>query len=136
MYIFAINKNQKKMAIEISGKLSQLLPLQTGTGKNGEWKKQEFVIETDDQFPKKICMNLWGDKIDELKNVTIGQTINASVNIESREYNGRWYTDIKVWKLDIASAGVGPQGGAPAITSDPEFINNLVTENEGDDLPF
>ncbi len=123
------------MAIEINGKLSQILPLQTGTGKNGEWKKQEFIIETDDQFPKQVCMNMWGDKIDELKNLSIGQNIKASVNIESREFNGRWYTDIKVWKLDAAGAGV-PSNNATPITSDPEFINNLVTENEGDDLPF
>lgn len=124
------------MATEISGKLSQLLPLQTGTGKNGDWKKQEFILETDDQFPKKVCMNLWGDKIDEIKNVSIGQTVKASVNIESREFNGRWYTDVKVWKLETTSAGGNSEGGAPTITNDPEFINNLVTENEGDDLPF
>jgi hypothetical protein len=123
------------MAIEINGKLSQILPLQTGTGKNGEWKKQEFILETDDQFPKQVCMNMWGDKIDELKNLSIGQTIKASVNIESREFNGRWYTDVKVWKLESAGSGA-PSNNAAPITNDPEFINNLVTENEGDDLPF
>lgn len=123
------------MAIEINGKLSQILPLQTGTGRNGEWKKQEFILETDDQFPKQVCMNMWGDKIDELKNLTIGQTIKASVNIESREFNGRWYTDVKVWKLETTGSAAPSNNTAP-ITNDPEFINNLVTENEGDDLPF
>ncbi len=128
------------MAIEISGKLSQILPIQSGSGRTGtDWKKQEFIIETEDQFPKKVCMNLWGDKVEELKNFTIGQTIKASVNIESREFNGRWYTDIRAWKLENLSQETANKT-APVTSSNnpvnPEYFNSLVSENEGDDLPF
>ncbi len=127
------------MAIEINGKLNQILPIQSGSGRNGEWKKQEFIIETDDQFPKKICMNLWGDKVEDMKNFAIGQPIKASVNIESREFNGRWYTDIRAWKLESLNQSANVSN-APIVASaspvDPEFFNSLVSENEGDDLPF
>ena len=77
------------MAMDVSGTVVALLPLQTGQGKNGVWKKQEFIIETPGQYPKKVCLSLWGEKVDENK-VSIGDKITASVNLESREYNGRW----------------------------------------------
>lgn len=128
------------MAIEISGKLSQILPLQTGSGRNGsDWKKQEFIIETEDQFPKKICMNLWGDKAEDIKNFNIGQMLKASVNIESREFNGRWYTDIRAWKLENLSHNntVTPNNVSNTTDPvDPEFFNSLVSENDEGDLPF
>jgi hypothetical protein len=77
--------------MEISGKVIGLLPMQTGQGKNGTWKKQEFILETPGQYPKKVCVSLWGDKVDEFR-VNAGDSLTASINIESREYNGRWYT--------------------------------------------
>ena len=49
--------------MELTAKLIQLLPLQTGTGKNGEWKKQDIIVETEGQFAKKVCISIWGDKI-------------------------------------------------------------------------
>lgn len=49
--------------MQLTAKLTQLLPIQTGTGKNGEWKKQDIIVETDGQYPKKICISFWGDKI-------------------------------------------------------------------------
>ncbi len=49
--------------MKLTAKISQLLPLQTGSGKNGEWKKQDFIVETGDAYPKKICISVWGDKI-------------------------------------------------------------------------
>jgi hypothetical protein len=49
--------------MQLTANLLQLLPIQTGTGKNGEWKKQNIIIETDGQYPKKVCISIWGDKI-------------------------------------------------------------------------
>jgi hypothetical protein len=118
------------MNIELSGKLTQKMDVISGEGKGGKWEKQEFVIETDDQFPKKICMNVWGDKLSLLKNLVIGDQITASVNIESREYNGRWYTDIRAWKI---------QRGADAGTAPSAEMPNLPPDDLGlpdDDLPF
>ena len=51
--------------MDISGKVIQILPKQTGAGKNGEWKKQDIIVETDGQYPKKVCVSIWGDKINE-----------------------------------------------------------------------
>src|SRR6478609_6054742 len=99
--------------MEITGTVVSLLPLQTGQGKNGVWKKQEFIMETPGQFPKKVCLSLWGEKVDENR-LNVGEKITASINIESREYNGRWYTDVRAWK--IAKGGSAPQqSGAPAM---------------------
>lgn len=85
--------------MEIQGKLVQLLPLQTGTGKNGTWKKQECILEIPGQFPKKVCFAIWGDKISESL-LQIGNDLTVHFDIESREYNARWYTEIKAWKVE------------------------------------
>ena len=115
--------------MEISGVVINLLPLQSGQGKNGTWKKQEFILETPGQYPKKVCMNLWGDKVDEIK-ISVGDKITASINIESREYNGRWYTDVRAWKVQKESGGKGNE--VPPPTED-----SFVPDNSGtDDLPF
>ncbi len=117
--------------MELTAKLVQLLPLQTGEGKNGQWKKQDIIVETSGQYPKKICISIWGDKVEESK-LQIGNDLNISFDVESREYNGRWYTDVKAWKIDVAGGGAGPQGdmGHDQQTPPP------VEEGELDDLPF
>lgn len=113
--------------MNIKAKLIQLLPLQTGMGKNGQWKKQDVIVETDGQYPKKICISIWGDKINE-KQLLIGNELDIYFELESREFNGKWYTDIRAWK----------------IVSVEDKINNSLQENltsneepsEADDLPF
>ena len=84
--------------MEIAGKIISLLPLQKGNGKNGEWKKQEFILETQPPFPKKVCIALWGAKIDQYK-IKAGDLITAKVEVESREFNGKWYTDVKAFQI-------------------------------------
>lgn len=114
--------------MEITGTVVSLLPMQSGQGKNGTWKKQEFIIETPGQYPKKVCLSLWGEKVDETR-LNVGEKITASINIESREYNGRWYTDVRAWKI---AKGNGGQNEAPPIDSS-------FTPDSGsgsDDLPF
>jgi hypothetical protein len=107
----ALNNFFYLYSMQLTAKLISLLPLQTGTGKNGAWKKQDIIVETEGQFPKKICVSIWGDKIDESKLVT-GNMLKIDFDVESREYNGRWYTDVKAWKLDLAGAG-GDAGDRP-----------------------
>ena len=84
--------------MEITGKIIQILPEQSGESARGPWRKQEYVLETDGQYPKKICFMAWGDKIDEFA-IRETETVTAAINLESREYNGRWYTDVKAWKV-------------------------------------
>lgn len=85
--------------MELKGKVAHLLSKQSGQGKNGKWQKQEFILETYAQYPKKVCVALWGDKAEQFS-VQEGETITAYIDVESREYNGWWYTDVKAWKID------------------------------------
>jgi hypothetical protein len=95
-------KNNKNRKMNIKSKLIKVLPLQSGTGKNGEWKKQDIIVETEGQYPKKICISIWGDKIDNSV-LQEGNMLDISFDIESREYNEKWYTNIKAWKITLVS---------------------------------
>jgi len=88
--------------MELEGKLIVKLDPVTGEGRNGPWKKQSFVIETLDNYPKKVCFTIWGDRV-PLNNFTESDTIRVLFDAESREYNGNWYTDLKCWKIELSS---------------------------------
>ncbi|MCL2289929.1 MAG: DUF3127 domain-containing protein [Bacteroidetes bacterium] len=132
--------------MEIIGKLIQKLPMQSGIGKTGNsWQKQEFVIETTEQYPRKICANLWGDKAAVLETLNIDDKIVMSFDLESREFNGKWYTDVKAWKVEPVSAN--PQATQSAqnqqttptsesATELPQEFETFTDEGAGDDLPF
>lgn len=119
------------MSLEITGKLISKLPMQSGTSARtgSTWQKQEFVIETGDQFPKKICANLWGDKADQLNQYNIGDPVKVSFDLESREFNGKWYTDVKAWKLEHPQVGVPGMQQPPM--PDPTAFNptNIQTQH-------
>jgi hypothetical protein len=115
--------------MQLTAKLIQLLPLQSGTGKNGQWEKQDIIVETEATYPKKICVSVWGDKIDAASLQT-GNLLKIDFDVESREYNGRWYTDVKAWKIEVA-------GSAPATGSDKAAVNSVPQNmSNDDDLPF
>ena len=123
------------MSLQVKGKLIQKLPIESGEGRNGRWEKQQFVIETDEQFPKKICIMLWGDKVSMLEKVTEGDVLTVSINIESREYNSRWYTDIKAWRIEKgADEGSSPAQSTSAAAMPTEPPADLGLPD--DDLPF
>lgn len=111
--------------MEITGTLVQILSPQSGTSKNGTWKKQEFIIETGDMYPKKVCLAAWGDKID-ISRFSPGQALKVSFDAESREYNGRWYTDLKAFNVQPAQRNEQREGREP---------ESSITNVE-DDLPF
>jgi hypothetical protein len=117
--------------MDIKGRVIQLLPMQSGMGKKGQWKKQEFIVETPGQYPKKVCLSIWGDKIDQF-GVAVGDQVNVTVDLESREYNGRWYTEARAWKLEKAGASGGGSQGAPT----PEEPFYSQESSASDDLPF
>lgn len=125
--------------MQLTAKLIQVMPVQTGMGKNGEWRKQNIILETDGMYPKKVCMTLWGDKINESV-LQVGNILDVSFDVESREYNGNWYTDLRAWKVDPAGSGapVPPQaayGSAPQQQA-PSTPVDFSNSDEGDDLPF
>ncbi|MFO7892411.1 MAG: DUF3127 domain-containing protein [Longimicrobiales bacterium] len=120
------------MDISITGTVKQVLEEQSGTGKNGPWRKQEFILETEGQYPKQVCIVQWGEKIDEF-GVREGERLTAHVDIQSREYNGRWYTDVKAWRVERPDDA----GGSPAPTAEepwPEEPSGPLDEDDG--LPF
>lgn len=118
--------------MELTAKLVQILPAQTGMGKNGEWKKQNIILETDGMYPKKVCITLWGDKVNPAI-LQEGAILDVSFDIESREYNGNWYTDLRAWKVEPAGQGPAPQASAnPAQPAPPVDFGS----DSGDDLPF
>jgi len=122
------------MALEITGKLIKLLPEQTGAGKNGNWVKQEFIIETTEQYPKKVCCSLWGDKVGAIKSVPPGEMVKVSFNVESREYNERWYTELRAWKIEANASGSTSEAPKAEISGD--ITSFTADSGEQDDLPF
>lgn len=129
------------MDVHIDGRIIAVLPEVGGTSKAGNaWRKQEYILETNDSYPKKICFNAFNDTIEKLS-IQEGETLTVYVDIESREFNGRWYTDIRAWRVDRAEApqAMGPmgiQGGAPGFAEAPQVDSAFNTPSEGDDLPF
>lgn len=126
--------------MNISGKVVQVLPIQTGTSKAGNpWQKQEFILEQGGQYPRKVCISLFGDNVAKIPQV--GQDVMVSVDIDSREFNGRWYTEIKAW--NIVQAGAQPAAPAPqqvatAPAAAPAQPQPAPAPQAGvaDDLPF
>ena len=119
--------------MEVRGKIIAVQPVQTGEGRNGTWKKQEYVIEYDptSQYPRKMMFNLWGDKIDQY-NIQQGQALKISFDIDCREYQGRWYNDIKAWKIepdDGKTADIPPAYATPIEPS-------IAPADESSELPF
>lgn len=121
--------------MELTAKLIQVLPAQTGTGKNGEWKRQNIILETDGMYPKKVCITLWGDKTNPAI-LQVGNMLTISFDVESREYNGNWYTDLRAWKVELAGqVSSAPQGFS--ASDDPTPANPVdFSGDSSDDLPF
>lgn len=129
--------------MEIKGKIIQKFDLQSGTSKAGNpWKKQNYLLETLDTYPKKIYFDFFGDRADQYP-LNVGDMINLSFDIESREYQGRYYTDIRGWKAEKLDANApmdqptaaAPQ--APAMDNvAPTVTDTTFTQTQEDDLPF
>ena len=129
--------------MEIKGKIIQKFDLQSGTSKAGNpWKKQNYLLETLDTYPKKIYFDFFGDRADQYP-LNVGDMINLSFDIECREYQGRYYTDIRGWKAEKLDANApmdqptaaAPQ--APAMDNvAPTVTDTTFTQTQEDDLPF
>ena len=141
------------MVLELEGTLLNILPEVGGTARNGNpWMKQEFVLETHDQYPKKVCMSVWGEKVNDLKSYAVGDRLRVQLNLESREHNGRWYTEARAWRIELADdnqfteAG-NPPAAAPRPAQQPDRHaaparpaapqpSRFQAADENDDLPF
>ena len=114
--------------MELSGKLIDRFEPISGQSARGEWRKREFLIETSEQYPKRICISAWGDKVDELGFFKIGEKITCHINLESREHNGRYFTEVKCWKFE--------KDESIEEAAEHEHGNPQPLLTEADDLPF
>ena len=117
--------------MEINGKIIERLPEKSGESANGTWRKQEYILETDSQYPKKICIMAWGDKIDQFA-IKQGEDLIVSVDLESREYNGRWYTDVIAWKVSRVGNQDNSQPHSPPNMDKVPDVKDTLDE----DVPF
>ena len=111
----------------MTGKIIEVIPEKSGTSARGEWRKQEYVIELPGDYPKQVCFMVWGDRIDQFQ-IEEGQELTVHFDLESREYNGRWYTDVKAWRIERAQAG---ENDSPSPAGQGE-----LPPVPDDDLPF
>lgn len=87
--------------MEIEGKVISILPRQEGVGQSGKpWALQPFVIETIESYPKKVCIEIFGDNNITNNPVALDMKVKVSYDLESREFNGRWYTSVRAWKVE------------------------------------
>ena len=123
--------------MEIAGKIILALPEQSGTSKAGnEWKKREYVLETHESYPRKVFFDLFGAKADQYP-LNVGDEIVLSFDINSREFNGRWFTSISGWKVEKAGAQQQPAAAAVPPSDFPGVppVADLGSDAT-DDLPF
>lgn len=131
--------------MDIVGKIERIFPAQSGVGKTGNnWKKQEFLIVIPGQFEKRAVFNTWGDRID-LQQFAEGEEVRVHFDIESREFNGKYYTDLRAWRIDkMGASNASPQGASQDYYNQSvpaSNYNNIPASSESaivpdDDLPF
>lgn len=126
------------MALELEGRIVRKLNVQSGTSARGAWSKQEFILEYQEgNFPSQVCLNVWGeDKVRELGKYQVGDKVRVSFNLSAREYNGRWYNDIRAWKIEPTTPVQVAPAPAPVV-EDPGYpAEPYPQDGFGEDLPF
>jgi len=134
-------------SLELECKIVQKLAVQSGKSAKGDWSKQEIVVEYQEgNFPTKVCMSVWGaDKVRDLEGFRIGEKVKVFFNLSSREYQGKWYTDIRIWRMEHEAAAQVPsqvqrqvRETAPQQFSAPMpgLEDYSSPDSEMEDLPF
>ena len=122
--------------MNVEGTVISVLPVESGQGKNGTWTKSPYIIETAGQYPKKIAVCIWGETLPKLKE---GEKVDCQIDIESREYNSRWYTEIKCFKVDIISKIATPatKVRTKKVEADDDDFSSFEAKPDDDaTLPF
>lgn len=137
--------------MELQGKVIAALPARSGTSARGEWKAQDFVIETHESFPKKLVFSVFGQERLERFNIQIGQEINVFFDIDAHEWNGRWFNSVRAYDIRQTNpAEIGamapqpapyaapqqPMGAAPQQAPAPQPSADPLGGSSEDDLPF
>jgi hypothetical protein len=125
--------------MEFEGIVFRKLPEASGMSARGAWRKQDIVFELPNEFNRKICVTFFGEKAEDAASLSEGDAVTVSVNVESREYNGKWYTDVKAWKVVRGSAKNPPPTPPSAPFPDtPPYADDTPRSSIDivDDLPF
>lgn len=135
--------------MEIAGKLIKVLPISEGTSTNGHWVRGGFVIETEERYPRKLAFSILGeDKVKMIGGVPIGTKVQVSFSPESREYQDRWYTELRCFSLStLVATNVMNNQTAPQQSVQANYIPVQQTQPQNgqyatetmetdDDLPF
>ncbi len=122
--------------MEFEGTVYKIMPAASGTSARGEWQRQDVVFDyPDGTYTRKICVTFF-NKPEDVARLREGATFQVSVNVESREYNGKWYTDIRAWRIQPKQTETGaaaPIPDMPPMGEEPSFAAPAA---EVDDLPF
>lgn len=130
--------------MEIIGKFVKTLPEQRGTSQRGDWVRGGFVIETEEQYPKQLAFSLWGeDKVAIVRTMTIGTQLKVFFSPESREFNDKWFTDLRCFRIDVFGSINKTQQVAQPQQSNTNPINDnslgsfeSVPDEDEESLPF
>ncbi len=132
--------------MDLQGKIIVALPQRSGVSARGEWKSQDFVVETHDQYPRKMVFSVFGEDRLQRFNIQIGDEVMVAFDVDAHEYNGRWFNNIRAFDVrKVDPASVGATGAAPfaqpeqpAATAAPQQAPFAGSQEEGsaDDLPF
>lgn len=123
--------------MEIQGIILAVLPPREGTSDRGPWKSQEYVIETHEQYPKKMVFNVFGaDRIEQFS-IKLNEEVKVSFDIDAHEYNGRWFNSIRAWSVQRVG-NVSVQPTQAMVTNSQPVQQQAVPQQQGqsDDLPF
>ena len=121
--------------LKIKGTVSKILDEQSGVSKaNKEWKKRDFVITTEGDYPKDVCFTVFGDKVSLIDSIAISDVVDVSFNIESREWEGRYFSNVNAWKIELISPANRDTHTESKGDLPPEFENNPPADDG--DLPF
>jgi hypothetical protein len=123
-------------ALEIEGRIKQKLSRQSGQSARGAWEKQELILEYQDgNYPADVMVTAFGsDKVADLDRYQVGDAVKVSFNLRAREYNGRWYNDVRLWK--IAPAGQNAAQQPPVQQAPAPTLDDMPADIPENDLPF
>lgn len=131
--------------MDITGRLIKILPETRGESARGQWVRGGFVIETEDTYPRQVAFTMFGeDRLAMLNGLQLNSTVVVTFSPESREYNERWYTDLRCIRVSAmgaaapaaAPAQMAAPAAAPAAPAAPSFAQAPTMPADGDDLPF
>ena len=128
-------------ALELEGRISQKFTKQSGQGARGPWMKQDFILEFQDgSYTSEVCVTSFGnERVAELDRFQAGDEVKVSFNLRAREFNGRWYNDVRVWRISPAGQPSQPvQSPQPQLTQQapPPSLDDMPAEDDSNDLPF